>query len=171
MNNLSSGEPNAALIFETLLPDGGSTKVDFEPWVEFAESMGPLMKPAADFIADLVAARFPSGSLRVLDIAASHGLFGLAIAERLPDVTIIAQDFATVLKVTQRNAAAQGIAERYSFLPGDVRSIDLPGCLDCILLTNFLHHFSEAECTALLHKLRSCLTSDGIVFAVHAESI
>jgi len=33
----------------TLLPDGGSTKVNYEPWIEFAESMGPMMRPVAIF--------------------------------------------------------------------------------------------------------------------------
>lgn len=147
----------------TLLPEGGSTKVDYEPWVEFARSMAPMMKPAAIFIGDLVAARFSSRQIRVLDIAASHGLFGLAIAERLPDATIVAQDFKAVLAVAEENATATGVADRYSFLPGDVMTIDLKGPYDCILLTNFLHHFSVAKCESLLKKLQACLNPGGIV--------
>lgn len=75
----------------TLLPDGGSTKdPSYKPWIEFAESMGPMMMPAAMFIANLVAERYPSGPLRVLD-AASHGLFGLSIAQRLPQAEMVAR--------------------------------------------------------------------------------
>ena len=59
-------------------------------WVEFARSMGPMMVPAAQAISDLVAGA--SGPLRVLDIAAGHGLFGITIAERNPNAQITAVD-------------------------------------------------------------------------------
>ncbi|MEZ6122108.1 MAG: methyltransferase dimerization domain-containing protein, partial [Planctomycetaceae bacterium] len=102
----------------TLLPDGGSTKVDYEPWVEFARTMGPMMKPAANFIAGLVAERFASRPLRVLDVAASHGLFGLAIADLLPQASIVAQDFYAVLAVTRNNVHNCGMLDRWDFLSG-----------------------------------------------------
>jgi hypothetical protein len=60
-------------------------------WVEFARSMGPMMMPAAEAIADLVDGS--SGSLSVLDIAAGHGLFGIAIAQRNPHAEITAVDW------------------------------------------------------------------------------
>lgn len=150
----------------TLLPEGGSTKLNYEPWIEFAESMGPMMMPSALFIADLVATRFPTGKLRVLDIAASHGLFGLAIARKLPEAQIVAQDFEPVLEVAKRNTAAAGFNHCYSFLPGDVMSIDVGCNYDCILLTNFLHHFSEVACECLLKKLRATLNPGGVVISL-----
>ena len=150
----------------TLLPEGGSTKINYEPWIEFAESMGPMMMPAAMFIASLVAERYPSGPLRVLDVAASHGLFGLSIAQRLPQAEIVAQDFHAVLEVTKRNATAAGCMDRYSFLPGDVMTLDLPGTYDCVLLTNFLHHFSAQVCETLLRKLQARLNPNGVVISL-----
>ena len=150
----------------TLLPEGGSTKLNYEPWIEFAESMGPMMMPSALFIAELVAVRFPTGPVRVLDIAASHGLFGLSIARKLPEAEIFAQDFEPVLEVAKRNAAAAGFSHRYSFLPGDVMSIDVGCNYDCILLTNFLHHFSAAACESLLKKLRAALNPGGVVISL-----
>lgn len=150
----------------TLLPEGGSTKINYEPWIEFAESMGPMMMPAALFIANLVAERYPSGPLRILDVAASHGLFGLSIAQRSPQAEIVAQDFHVVLEVTRRNAAAAGCMDRYSFLPGDVMTLDLPGTYDCVLLTNFLHHFSAQACESLLRKLQARLNPNGVVVSL-----
>lgn len=150
----------------TLLPEGGSTKLNYEPWIEFAESMGPMMMPSAMFIAELVAQRYPTGPVRVLDIAASHGLFGLSIARKLPEAQIVAQDFEPVLEVAKRNASAAGMSHRYKFLPGDVMTIDVGGNYDCILLTNFLHHFSEATCESLLRKLRAALNPGGTVISL-----
>src|SRR5205823_3898468 len=60
----------------------GNTVADENPiWVEFARAMAPMMMPAAHAIADLVS-HPATGSLRVLDIAAGHGLFGITIAQR-----------------------------------------------------------------------------------------
>src|SRR4029453_6224095 len=59
----------------------GSTVADENPiWVEFARAMAPMMMPAAHAIAQLVGAG-PVGAIRVLDIAAGHGMFGITIAE------------------------------------------------------------------------------------------
>ncbi|MFO0979706.1 MAG: class I SAM-dependent methyltransferase [Planctomycetaceae bacterium] len=147
----------------TLLPDGGSTKLDYEPWIEFAESMAPLMMPSALFIASLVSERFGQRPIRVFDIAASHGQFGLSIVRQNPASTIVAQDFAPVLTVTRRNVEQAGLLDRYEFLPGDVMTIDYPGSFDCILLTNFLHHFSQSVCEALLRRLKERLNPGGMI--------
>src|SRR5207253_9458244 len=79
-------------------PGGDNTVSEENPiWVEFARSMGPMMVPAAQGIADLVAGT--SGALKVLDIAAGHGLFGITIAQRNPRAEIVAVDWASVLAV------------------------------------------------------------------------
>src|SRR5262245_64038606 len=60
----------------------GDTVSDENPiWVEFAQSMVPMMIPAAHAIADLLDAS-TAESMKVLDIAASHGVFGITIAQR-----------------------------------------------------------------------------------------
>ncbi len=150
----------------TMLPDGGSTKLDFEPWVEFAESMAPMMKASAAFIAELVSVRMGQKPVRVFDVAASHGLFGLSIARVIPGAHVVAQDFASVLAVTRRNVLNAGMLDRYSFLPGDVLSVDYEGCFDCILLTNFLHHFSRSACESLLKRLKQHLNPGGMVITL-----
>src|SRR5262249_23070967 len=53
-------------------------------WVTFAQAMMPMMMPAAQAIADIVA-RTPSETMRVLDIAAGHGAFGIVLAQRRGD--------------------------------------------------------------------------------------
>jgi len=163
MMNTFRGVTDSVIKGGTLLPDGGSTKIDYEPWVEFAESMAPMMMPSAQFIAGLVSERFLQKPIRVFDIAASHGQFGLSIARQMSAATIVAQDFSPVLTVTRRNVEHAGMNSRYEFLPGDVMTIDFPGTFDCILLTNFLHHFSPSACEGLLKRLRNHLNPDGIV--------
>src|SRR5579859_7745185 len=62
----------------------GTMAADDPIWVEFARAMAPMMAMPAEFIADLVGA----GSGKVLDIAAGHGLFGIAIAMHNPNARV-----------------------------------------------------------------------------------
>src|SRR5271156_3538964 len=56
----------------TTLPDRGSVSDDNPVWVNFARGMAPLQMPSAGVIARLAAG---SGAIKVLDIAAGHGMF------------------------------------------------------------------------------------------------
>ena len=79
-------------------------------WIEFARGMAPMMVPAAQAMAGMLAAELGSRpSAKVLDIAASHGIFGITVAQRLPKAHIYALDWANVLEVAKENAAKQGL--------------------------------------------------------------
>jgi len=149
----------------TALPQGGVTEPELAEWVTFAESMTPIMRPAAEFIAELAMAdaRRPK---RVLDIAAGHGLFGILLAKRVPEAEIVAQDWPNVLPTAKRNAESAGVAARYQLLPGDAFTLDLGSNFDCVLLTNFLHHFSKGDCQRILRRIYECLNPGGRLFVL-----
>ena len=114
-------------------PSSDNTVADENPiWVEFARSMGPLMVPAAHAIAELVAGT--SGPLKVLDIAAGHGLFGITIAQRNPLAQIVAADWSAVLAVASENARTAQVQDRYRTLPGDAFKVDFPNGFDVALV-------------------------------------
>jgi ubiquinone/menaquinone biosynthesis C-methylase UbiE len=144
----------------TLLGRDGFNEAELAEWVTFAESMMPLMGPASEFIAD-EAIRGQASPKRVLDIAAGHGLFGIALARRAPQVEIVAQDWANVLKIAEAHAQASGVGDRYTLLPGDAFTIEFGEGYDVVLLTNLLHHFDQSACVALLKKAYSCLNPGG----------
>jgi hypothetical protein len=75
----------------TLLPGEGTVSRDNPVWLEFARSMPPLVRPAVEGIAAFVNTESLQ-PLKVLDIAAGHGLFGIAIAQRNPQAQIYALD-------------------------------------------------------------------------------
>src|SRR5689334_2086835 len=115
-------------------------------WIEFAKGMAPLMVPPAQAIAAILQAELASRpSAKVLDIAASHGVFGLTVAQRLPKAHIYALDWANVLEVARANAQAQGMADRYHLVPGSAFEVDYGSGYDAVLITNLLHHFTVAE--------------------------
>jgi len=144
-------------------PDAHNTVAEENPiWIEFARSMMPMMVPAAHGIADLVA-ESSSGALRVLDIAASHGVFGITIAQRNPRAEIVAVDWAPVLEVARENARGAKVEDRYRTLAGDAFTVDFGDGYGVALVTNFLHHFDPPTCTEFLRKIHRALKPGGRV--------
>ena len=142
-------------------PSGENTVSDENPiWVEFARSMGPMMVPAAHGIADLLAG---TGPLKVLDIAAGHGLFGITIAQQNPQAEIFAVDWPGVLAVATEHARGSRVQDRYRLVPGDAFKVEFPGGCDVALVTNFLHHFDPPTCTSFLKKVCAALKPGGRV--------
>ena len=145
--------------------DLGNTAPDDPVWVDFARYMVPFMAPVAAASAGHLAGRKPPPR-RILDIAAGHGLFGIALARRLPAAEVTALDWDIVLAVARENAAAAGLANRYKTLHGSAFEVAFGGPYDIVLVPNFLHHFDEATCIGLLTKARAALAAGGCVAIV-----
>lgn len=141
-------------------PDEGTVVAENPMWVEFARGMAPLMMPAAQAITKLVQAA-ESKPMRVLDIAAGHGAFGITIAQANPKAEITALDWRAVLEVAKENAQKAGLGARYRTLAGSAFEVDFGRGYDVVLLTNFLHHFDEPTNEKLLQKVHAALTSSG----------
>jgi len=144
----------------TVLSEHGSMEPENPVWVEFARSMAPMMRMPAELIADLLKAE-SSERWKVLDIAAGHGLFGIAIARRNPNAQIVAVDWPSVLEVAKENAQAAGLDGRYGTIPGSAFDVDFGTGFDLVLLTNFLHHFDPPTCEKLLRKVHAALRPGG----------
>ena len=99
--------------------------------------------------------------LKILDIAAGHGLYGIEFARQNPQASIVALDWPNVLEVAKENAAAAGVSERYATIEGSAFDVDYGSGYDLILLTNFLHHFDPPTNETLLRKVRAALAEGG----------
>jgi len=146
----------------TTLPGEGSVEPDNPVWVEFAHSMAPMMAPMTAPLGGIVLAGLV-GPLKVLDIAAGHGLFGIEVAKQCPQAQVAAVDWALVLEVAKENARKAGVADRYETLPGSAFDVDFGGPYDIALLTNFLHHFDQPTCVGLLKKVHRAMRPGGRV--------
>lgn len=138
----------------------GTVSHDNPVWVAFARAMGPLMRMPADLLAGLVGGD-STQPLRILDVAAGHGLFGLAIANSYPNSHVTALDWQNVLAVAAENAKNAGVGERYSLLPGSAFDVDWGGPYDLVLFTNFLHHFDPPMNESLARKAFAALAPGG----------
>jgi ubiquinone/menaquinone biosynthesis C-methylase UbiE len=126
-------------------------------WVTFARSMQPMMAAAAEFIAGVI---LRSGTpAKVLDVAASHGLFGMAVARLAPQCEIVAQDFPSVLEVTADNARRAGIP--ITVLPGSAFTAELGTGYDAVIVTNLFHHFDCSDNIALMKRFHAALSPGG----------
>jgi 2-polyprenyl-3-methyl-5-hydroxy-6-metoxy-1,4-benzoquinol methylase len=144
----------------TALSAEGTVSHDNPIWVEFARTMAPLMAMPAQLLANLVGGD-AAQPLRVLDVAAGHGLFGITIASRYPQAHITALDWSNVLAVADENARRAGVAGRYTLHPGSAFEVAWGGPYDLVLLTNFLHHFDVATCEQLAARAHAALAPGG----------
>ncbi len=144
----------------TTMSDGGTIAPENPIWVKFARGMAPMMALPAELTAKLIDPAADQ-KLKILDIAAGHGLYGLAFAKNNPQASIVALDWPNVLEVAKENARNAGVADRYSTIEGSAFDVDYGTGYDLILLTNFLHHFDAQTNEALLRKVHAALVEGG----------
>ena len=144
----------------TLQPKGGTLAPEHPAWVTFARAMIPMMAMPAQLLARLVGGT-STEPIKVLDIAAGHGTFGIEIAKLNARAQIVAQDWPNVLEVATENAQAAGVGDRYRTLPGSAFEVDFGQDFDLVLLTNFLHHFDASTNEQLLSKVHAALKGGG----------
>ncbi|MGI8732728.1 MAG: methyltransferase [Pyrinomonadaceae bacterium] len=138
----------------------GTIAPDHPVWVDFARAMAPMMALPAELIAKLVDPEAKQ-KLKILDIAAGHGLYGIAFAKKNPQAEVVALDWTNVLEVAKENARNASVAARYSTIAGSAFDVDYGEGYDLVLLTNFLHHFDHSTCEILLRKVHAALADGG----------
>jgi len=144
----------------TAIDNDGTVKPDNPIWVKFARAMAPMMAMPAQLIPQLVDPN-PDRKLKVLDIAAGHGLFGVGFAKNNPQAEIHAVDWRAVLEVARENAQQAGVADRYHTIEGSAFDVEFGSGYDLVLLTNFLHHFDPPTNETLLRKIHAALADGG----------
>jgi len=149
----------------TVAPNDGTMAPDHPMWVQFARAMAPLAAMLAESAAEALGADTHQ-TWKVLDIAAGHGMFGIAIARHNPQAQVVGVDWAAVLEVAKENARKVGVHDRYKTLPGSAFEVDLGGNYDVALVPNFIHHFDPSTNEKLLRKVHAALKPGGRVAIV-----
>ena len=148
----------------------GSDEPNHPMWVTFARSMTGLNRKPAMFLADLVIANLAGVNeqeqVKVLDIAAGSGIFGITLAEKHPRAEITAVDWSNVLEVAKENAEKAALGDRYKTIPGNAFEVDPGTVYQVILLCNFLHHFNPATCSKFLRRMKAALAADGKLYVL-----
>jgi 2-polyprenyl-3-methyl-5-hydroxy-6-metoxy-1,4-benzoquinol methylase len=145
--------------------DEGTMAPEHPVWIDFARGMAPMMTPAAQLLAGLLPLD-ATHSTRILDIAAGHGVYGIALAQTNPRAQLVAVDWAPVLEVARENAETAGLGDRFSTITGSAFDVELGENYDVALIPNFLHHFDQATCVIFLKKIYRALRPGGSVAVV-----
>lgn len=155
-----TGEPSQAVNKEE---EGG------EFFQQFVTDIFPLSYPAA-----LALSRHLTGAKRVLDLAAGSGVWGIAMAQGSKDATVTAVDWPGVIPTTQKTVAKFGLADRFSFVAGDLREADFGSGHDVATLGHILHSEGRERSQALIQKTFKALAPGGTIaiaeFLVNPES-
>ena len=139
-------------------------------WVTFARSMTGLNRMPASLLADIICADLAGAGageqVKVLDIAAGSGIFGITLAQKHPHAGITAVDWPNVLEVALENAQQAGLGQRYNTIPGSAFEVETGTGYQVILLCNFLHHFDAPTCSKFLERMKNALSASGKLYAL-----
>lgn len=144
----------------TTMSDEGSMTPEHPMWEDFARGMAALAAPASESIVQLTGAA-EMGTCKVLDIAASHGVFGIAFAKANPRAQVYACDWKNVLPFARERAGREGVSERFHEIPGSAFDVDFGADFDIVLVPNFFHHFDPATNERLMRKIHAALKPGG----------
>ncbi|HEV3334362.1 MAG TPA: methyltransferase [Bryobacteraceae bacterium] len=141
--------------------------VNQEEGAKFFESLVvglfPLNLPPAQALGKALNVASAAKPLKILDIAAGSGVWGIGIAQNAPGSSVTAVDWPNVLEVTKRYAAEQGLAERFSYIDGDMNTVDFGTGYDLAVLGHILHSDGEKNSRALLKKVAKALVPGGTI--------
>lgn len=129
----------------------------------FVESLFPLSYHAAQTLGDHLGVSNATQPIRVLDIAAGSGVWGIALAEKSPHVRISAVDWPEVLEVTKKVAARHRVADRLNAIPGDIREADFGKGHHVATLGHILHSEGRERSRELLRKVFDALAPGGTI--------
>ncbi len=127
------------------------------------ENIIPMSYPAATALGRALKLPITRKPIRVLDIAAGSGIWGIALAQQSPLVRVTAQDWAKMIPTTKRITQKFGVADRFSYIEGDVLEADFGNDYDIATLGHILHTEGEGRSRKLLKKVFSALKPGGTI--------
>jgi ubiquinone/menaquinone biosynthesis C-methylase UbiE len=130
---------------------------------EFVNDIFPMSYPAAQMLAQYFDSNGASPLVSVLDLAAGSGVWGIALAQRSEHVRVTAVDWPQVIPVTRKTVARFGLADRFSFIEGDLLQVDFGGNHTVATLGHILHSEGRERSRALLAKTFHALIPGGTI--------
>jgi ubiquinone/menaquinone biosynthesis C-methylase UbiE len=149
-----SGKPSAAINQQ----DAGESFFQ-----DLVEPIFAMSYPATQIAGQALGLANAKSPVKVLDIGAGSGVWGIGLAQQSPQVSVTAQDLPGVLDVTKRMASRFNVADRFSYLPGDFHTIDFGTGYNLVTIGHILHMDSVDQNRQLLKKVGASLAPKGTV--------
>ncbi len=133
----------------------------------------PMNYPAAQGLAAHLKLGGQPQTVKVLDLAAGSAVWSIALAQSGGNVQATALDWPPVIEVTKKIVARFGLAERFSYIAGDLMSADFGGGYQVATLGHILHSEGQQRSKRLLRKVFEALAPGGTIaiaeFLVNAD--
>jgi 3-hydroxy-5-methyl-1-naphthoate 3-O-methyltransferase len=129
----------------------------------FVEALFGTNYPAARALGEALDIAHKEKPVRVLDLAAGSGVWGIVLARKSPRVTVTALDWPGVLEITKTVAGRFGLLHRFQFVPGDLLSADFGAGHNIAILGHILHSEGATRSQALLKKTFAALAPGGTI--------
>ncbi len=130
---------------------------------KFVNDLFPMNYPSARALAAHLDLGAQADAASVLDLAAGSGVWGITLAQSAPQLRVTAVDWPGVLALTRKNAAHFGLADRFTFVEGDLLEADFGREHHAATLGHILHSEGVERSKALLGKTHSALATGGTV--------
>jgi ubiquinone/menaquinone biosynthesis C-methylase UbiE len=130
---------------------------------QLVENIIPMSYPAAQALAEHLKLSKAKNELRVLDLAAGSGIWGIALAQKSPRVRVTAVDWAGIIPTTKRITKRFGVAEQFEYVEGDLLETNFGTGFDVAILGHILHSEGEERSRQLLNKIFRVLKSGGTI--------
>jgi ubiquinone/menaquinone biosynthesis C-methylase UbiE len=102
-------------------------------------------------------------TLRVLDLAAGSGVWGIAAAQQHPTARVTAVDLEGVIPVTRKTVGRFGLENRFDFISGDVLKADLGAGYTVAIIGQLLHGLGAKDSQHLIRKVADALAPGGTI--------
>jgi SAM-dependent methyltransferase len=130
---------------------------------QFVNDIFPLSYPAAQALARYLDCNVEGRMIRVLDLAAGSGVWGIAQAQCSDAVHVTVVDWPGVIPATRKTVAKFGFSERFTFVEGDLDTANFGSGHDVAILGHILHNEGRDRSRALLRQTFRALRSGGTI--------
>lgn len=130
---------------------------------QLVENIIPMSYPSAEALRDHLKVSKAKNDIRVLDLAAGSGIWGIALAQKSPRVRVTAVDWAGMIPTTKRITRKFGVADRFQFIGGDLLEANFGTGYNIATLGHILHSEGEERSRQLLKKTFRALKSGGTI--------
>src|SRR5215471_8135512 len=128
---------------------------------QLVETIIPMSYPSAQRLADHLKVAKAKEEVRVIDLAAGSGIWGITLAQKSSRVRVTALDWAGMIPTTKRITEKFGVRDRFDFVEGDLSEADFGNGYDIATLGHILHSEGEQRSRQLLKKTFGALKPGG----------
>jgi ubiquinone/menaquinone biosynthesis C-methylase UbiE len=130
---------------------------------QLVENIIPMSYGSAQKLGDHLKVAKTKNEIRVLDLAAGSGIWGIALTQKSPRVRVTAVDWAGMIPTTKRITQKFGVGDRFNYVEGDILDANFGSGYDIAILGHILHSEGDERSRKLLKKTFRALKPGGVI--------